>query len=219
MAKIRSVEALDQAIDDEVTWRKQELTTALKLIQQSSGTIRRANIRSGVLILYAHWEGWIKSVARLYIRHVNTKSLPYNCLSDAFLGNALKTKMTEIETASKSLKHNEFAAFLRTDFSKSSALSEDLIRTDSNLSSAVFFDILTRLGLERRGEFILRANLIDAELVDRRNAIAQGEYLDIKIEEYTTLRNAVLDLLELFTDDVRNSASMGNYLASPSPQT
>lgn len=219
MAKIRSVEALDQAIDAEIAWRKQELTTALKLIQQSSGTAQRANVRSGVLILYAHWEGWVKAVARLYIRYVNTKSLPYERLSEAFLGNALKTKMTEIEAATKPLKHNEFAAFLRTDLSKGAALSEELIRTDSNLRSAVFFDILARLGLEQRSQFTLRANLIDTELVDRRNSIAHGEYLDLKLDEYKTLRDAVLGLLELFTDDVRNAASMGKHLAVPMPQT
>jgi hypothetical protein len=65
MAKIRSVEALDDEISAEIAWRKQELTTALKLIQQSTGHTRTANVRSGVLILYAHWEGWVKGVAQL----------------------------------------------------------------------------------------------------------------------------------------------------------
>lgn len=218
MAKIRTVEALDQAIDTEIAWRKQELTTALKLIQQSSGTAQRANIRSGVLILYAHWEGWVKAVSKLYIRYVNTKALPYEHLSEAFLGNALKTKMTEIEAASTPLKHNEFAAFLRADLSKGAALSEDLIRTESNLRPAVFFDILARLGLEQRTQFTLSANLINTELVDRRNSIAHGEYLDLQLDEYKALRDAVMDLLELFTDDVRNSASMGKHLAIPAPQ-
>lgn len=31
MAKIRTVEALDQEIDTEIAWRKQELTTTLQL--------------------------------------------------------------------------------------------------------------------------------------------------------------------------------------------
>ena len=218
MAKIRTVEALDQAIDAETVWRKLELTTALKLVQQSSGPTQRANLRSGVLILYAHWEGWVKAVARLYIRYVNTKSLSYDRLSEAFLGNALKTKMMAIEAATTPLMHNEFAAFIRTDLSKGSSLSESLVRTESNLSSSVFFDVLDRLGIDRRPQFTLRAKMIDADLVDKRNSIAHGEYLDLTPDAFKTLRTDTMELLELFTDDVRNAASTGQYLATPSPQ-
>jgi hypothetical protein len=218
MAKIRTVEALDQAIDAEIIWRKQELTTALKLVQQSSGSEQRANLRSGVLILYAHWEGWVKAVARLYIRHVNTKSISYDLLSEAFLGNALKTKIMAIEAATTPLTHNEFAAFIRTDMPKSATLSEMLIRTESNLSSRVFFDILDRLGLDRRPQFSLRANMIDVDLVNKRNSIAHGEYLDLTPDAFKMLRTDTMALLELFTDDVRNAASTGQYLATPSPQ-
>lgn len=218
MAKIRTVEALDQEIDSEISWRKQELTTTLQMVQRSSGADQRANLRAGVVILYAHWEGWIKSIAKLYIRYVNTKSIPYVLLSEAFLGNALKTRMTSIEEASAPLIHNQFALFLRTGLSKKAALSESLIRTEGNLSSAVFFDILERLGLERRPEYSLKAHLIDNDLVHRRNTVAHGQYLDLTSGDFQLLRTDVLKLLELFTDDVRNAASTGRHLAAPEPQ-
>jgi hypothetical protein len=38
------------------------------------------------------------------------------------------------------------------------------------------------------------------------------------LNDFRSLRTDILDLLELFTDDVRNAASLGNYLATPSPQ-
>lgn len=217
MAKIHTVEALDQAIDAEIAWRKQELSSALKLISKSSGPAQKASLRSGVLILYAHWEGWIKAVARLYVRYVNTKSLPYELLSEAFLGTALKTKMTALEGATTPIIHNQFAAFIQTELSTGAALSEQLVRSESNLSSSVFFDILERLGLELRPQFSLRANMIDSDLVARRNSIAHGEYLDLTPDTFVTLRKNTMELLELFTDDVRNAASTGRHLASPSP--
>lgn len=218
MAKIRSVEALDDAISAEIAWRKQELTTALKLIQQSSGLTRTANIRSGVLILYAHWEGWVKGVAQLYIRYVHTKAYPYESLSEAFLGSALKTKMSEIEAASTPLIHNEFASFIRSGLTARAALSESLIRTESNLSSSIFFDILDRLGLEKRERYALRANMIDQELVHRRNTIAHGQYLELGLDDFQVLRRNTMEILELFTDDVRNAASTGAHLALPADQ-
>lgn len=219
MAKIRTVEALDREIDAEIVWRKQELTTTLQLAQQSSGADQRANLRSGVVILYAHWEGWIKTVAQLYIRYVNTKSISYDSLSEAFLGNALKTKMMAIEQATAPLMHNQFATFMRTGLSKGATLSEGLVRTESNLSSSVLFDILERLGLEKRPLYSLRAKRIDTDLVHKRNTVAHGQYLDLTLDDFRSLRSDILELLELFTDDVRNAASMGKHLDTPTPQS
>jgi hypothetical protein len=218
MAKIRSVEALDDEISAEIAWRKQELTTALKLIQQSTGHTRTANVRSGVLILYAHWEGWVKGVAQLYVRYVNTQRYSYELLSEAFLGNALKTRMTAIDAGTAPLVHNEFASFIRGGLTERAALSESLIRTESNLSSSVFFDILDRLGLERRELYSLRANMIDKELVHRRNTIAHGQHLALGLDDFRVLRTNTMELLEAFTDDVRNSASTGAHLALPADQ-
>jgi hypothetical protein len=215
MAKIRTVEALDHAIDAEIAWRKQELTTALKLVQQSSGIAQRANLRGGLVILYAHWEGWIKTVAQLYVRYVNTMAYPYDQLSMAFLGNALKTKMSSMDEASKPQVHNDFASFIRTELSHKATLSESLVRSESNLSSSVLFDIVDRIGIARRDKYLSRAKMIDAELVDRRNTIAHGEFLDLTIDEFERLRANTLELLELFTDDVRNAASTGQHLANP----
>ncbi|GHG55111.1 hypothetical protein GCM10012320_26690 [Sinomonas cellulolyticus] len=218
MAKIRSVEALDDAISTEVAWRKQELTTTLKVIQQSTGNARRANIRSGVVILYAHWEGWVKVVAQLYIRYVNTQRNSYEKLSDAFLGNALKTRMDAVAMAARPLTHNEFASFVRSGLAERASLSESLVRSESNLSSSVFFEILERLGLERNQLYSLRANMIDQELVHRRNTIAHGQHLELGLDEFQGLRTKTMELLELFTDQVRNAASTGDYLAQPANQ-
>jgi hypothetical protein len=218
VAKIRTVEALDYAIDQEIAWRKRELTTALRLVQQTKGPTQAANLRGGVLLLYAHWEGWVKAVAQLYVRYVNTKALPYIMLSEAFLGNALKTKMSAVGHANTPKTHNEFAAFIRSELTNGAILSEELVRTESNLSSAVFLDILARLGLEPRSQYALRAKMIDMDLVHRRNTIAHGEYLELTRDEFEDLRADTMSLLELFTDDVRNAASTGRHLATPVPQ-
>lgn len=217
MAKIRTVNDLDAAIDSEIAWRKQELTTALRLVSSSSGPIQSAHLRAGVLLLYAHWEGWIKRVAQLYIRYVNTHGYSYDALSPAFLGNALKTRLMAVHQSNTPLVHNEFALFIRTDLAKNAALSETLVRTESNLSSTVLFEILDRLGLPRREKYETRALMIDQDLVHRRNTIAHGDYLDLGADDFRTLRANTMELLELFTDDVRNAAALGSHLALPSP--
>lgn len=217
MAKIRTVEALDEAIDSEIYWRKQELTTTLQLVKQSRGPAQRANLRAGVVILYAHWEGWVKNVAQFYIRYVNSRAYSYDQLSAAFLGTALKSKINSAQDASKSLPHTTFAKFIQTELSSRAALSTDLVRTESNLSSVVFNDIVDRLGLPKRDLYASREKMIDVELVGRRNTIAHGEYLNLGPDDFEALRDGTLTLLSLFTDDVRNAASTDNHLA-PKPK-
>jgi hypothetical protein len=212
MAKLRTVEQLDDAISADIGWRKQELSTALKQVRQASGPAQKASLRAGVVLLYAHWEGWVKTVAQLYVRYVHTMAYPYDQLSTPFLGNALKTKMSIMDETTKPLLHNGFASFIRTELSSRAPLSEDLVRTEFNLSSNVLYDIVERLGLEKRELYVSRAPMIDNDLVHRRNTIAHGEFLD-----FETLRSNVLELLELFTDDVRNAASRGLHLAVPIP--
>lgn len=212
MSKIHTVEQLFDLIDDETAWRKQELSTTFGLIQRTTGVAHAANLRAGVLILYAHWEGWVKNVAQLYVRHVNTRGLFYEQLSDAFLAHALKVKIGEFDQASKSGAHNKFVAFIRGDLGARAKLSEELVRTDSNLSSQVFFDIVERLGLPARPAYESRATLIDRGLVSRRNTIAHGQYLDLNSSDFSELREGILYLLGQFTDDIRNAAVQQDYL-------
>lgn len=215
MQKIRTVEALDRAIDEETSWRLQELTTILRLVDQASGPAQRANLRASVLILYAHWEGWIKNVAQLYVRYVNTKAYSYEQLSTAFLGTALKTKLNEIQQSNSASQHREFASFVQSNLQKRAALSPNLVKTESNLSSTVFYDTLDRLGLPKRNEYISRQKMIDVELVHQRNTIAHGEFIDLNSSDFRTLRNGILEILSIFTDDVRNSASTEQHLLNP----
>jgi hypothetical protein len=215
MSRMRSAEDLEDEISKETAWRKQELTTARKLVQESTELTQEAHLRGGVLLLYAHWEGWIKSVSQLYIRYVNAQAHPYNELSSAFLGNALKTRIASVDNANAPRLHNDFAAFLQSGLGQGARLSEELVRTESNLSSKVLADILLRLGMLARSEYVMRANMIDEELVNRRNRIAHGRYLSLSPEDFLRLHQSVLVLLELFTDDIRASVTEKKYLLSP----
>lgn len=211
MAKLRSVENLEDAIAEEIAWRKQELATTKRAVRRSSGAARAAHLRSGVLFLYAHWEGWIKAVAQLYVRHVNSQSLTYSDLSVAFLGQALKVQINKIADSSTASSHNDFARFLLLNMGQGARLSEDLVQTQSNLSSAVLSDIVTRLGLPKHRLYETRSNLVDQELVYRRNQIAHGRFLELDSDTFYKLQDDVIELLELFTDDVRNAASTKSY--------
>lgn len=69
------------------------------------------------------------------------------------------------------------------------------MRTDSNLSSQVFFGIVERQGLPVRLAYESRATLIDRGLVSRRNTIAHGQCLDLNSSDFSNLREGTIYLL------------------------
>ena len=64
--KIKNIEELEDRIDGELAWRKKELISIKNDIRSSENkdiSERSRLIRSGIAMLYAHWEGAIKSLA------------------------------------------------------------------------------------------------------------------------------------------------------------
>ena len=61
--KIKDLTSLEEKIDDELAWRKKELTS-IKVDVESSETKQKSEqyraIRSGIAMLCAHWERDIK---------------------------------------------------------------------------------------------------------------------------------------------------------------
>ena len=90
--KIKDLATLEEKIDNEMAWRKKELTS-LKVDVESSKTKEKSEqsraIRSGIAMLYAHWEGAIKSIAEYYLVYVSGLNLKYGELKNNFLAIAL----------------------------------------------------------------------------------------------------------------------------------
>ena len=71
--KIRNLNELEEKIDVELAWRKKELTSIKIDVDESEkkGQSEQSKaIRIGIIMLYAHWEGAIKSVAEFYLAYV-----------------------------------------------------------------------------------------------------------------------------------------------------
>lgn len=213
MAKVRTLLDLEDKITAETAWRKQELALIRSNVALSAGVAQSVAVRSAIALLYAHWEGWIKNVGILYIRFVNTQGHRLDDLSAPFLGNALKTRIDGISESRRARGHTEFASLVVSGLHGRAALSESLIDTGSNLKSELMLDILDRLGLSA-DFFEMRQNMIDEELLKRRNSVAHGQYEVLEKNDYLNLHENVASLLAQFTTLVLNAASSKAYLSS-----
>lgn len=209
--KIRTLSQFEEAVDRETSWRKRELTSIKLAVDSSRASKVQLPLRSGITLLYAHWEGWIKSISTMYVEFVAIKGLKYSQLSESFLGIALRTNVNQLNESKTSLLHNRFASFVISDGLDSKApLSADVIRTESNLSSSVLKDIVSRVGI-RYDPYELNENLIDKKLVHSRNTIAHGNHLNADLDSFNLLYNKIRDLLDTFTTDILVAARTESY--------
>ena len=85
--KIVDLDALIDKIDSELSWRKKELSALKFNVEESRNFIEAEQsrfIRMGLAMLYAHWEGAIKSLAEYYLNYVANQHLYYKKLKDSF---------------------------------------------------------------------------------------------------------------------------------------
>lgn len=218
MTKIYTVENLDDTLSDAIVWRKKELATIKSLVlsgRKTSNNSPNCLIRSGIAMLYAHWEGFVKESSTAYLEFVSRKQLNYEDLASNFIAFAMKNKLNEATQTNKTMVHNEVAEFFLSGLHQRCQISFDdgAVNTESNLSSVVLKNIIYMLGLDYSG-FESKEKLIDEKLLKRRNHIAHGKYLTVSETEFLEIYDEVVAMMELLRTQISNSASLEMYKRS-----
>ena len=213
--KIRTENDLQDAIDSELAWRKRELSAVRSNIASARKFAKDTAIRAGIALLYAHWEGSIKNVAAYYLEYVATLKLPYRQLKPNFLAIALKYDLKSFEESNKATVHTSIVrSVIQNQEIKSNIPVEGIIKTNSNLNSEIFVEIMATLGLEH-SEYESSFKLIDTVLLQKRNMIAHGEHLetlDLDEDRYYEIHDKILGLIQMFANQVSNAVSLKLYL-------
>jgi hypothetical protein len=209
--KIRSAEELQSLLDEDFAWRRKELTVIFTNIKSSKPLQLNTNIRIGVVMLYAHWEGFIKNAAELYLIYVACKKLNYSELSNNFIAISLKSKLKLFEETNKNTLHTQLIEFLLGDLnSRAQIPSEEIIKTQSNLNSEILKEILSTIGVEY-SQYELKEKFIDSQLLKIRNSVAHGQSPDINEEEFYILYSEISKLMTAVKTDITNNAILSNY--------
>ncbi|NER20270.1 MAG: hypothetical protein F6J96_05975 [Symploca sp. SIO1C2] len=210
---IRTVEQLNDKLSSDLLWRKKELTEVKSLVESKniSEQRHRALIRSGVCILYSHWEGFVKFAANSYLEYVRLQRLTYRELSTNFLALAMKERLKEAKDTNKPSLYIPVCDFFLSELDQRCSLPKDIVSTASNLSSEILKEITALLGIDF-SEYSRKSVLIDTKLLKTRNTIAHGNYLIFDTEEYIELHREVINMLDLFRNQIENAAIKQEYL-------
>ncbi len=210
--KIRTVEELQELIDEDWAWRLKELNFLKKNIKKNIKHPEiKTHLRSCIVLLYAHWEGFIKNAAENYLTYVALKGFKYNELIHCFIALGLKSKLLQCETTNSSSIHTQVVEFLLEKLSQRAEIPyQNIIKTESNLNSKRLKDILITIGLDYT-PYETNSNFIDSILLHNRNTIAHGQKIRIEEKEFKILFQKIIDMLRGIKNEIINAAFCESY--------
>ncbi|MFM6244722.1 MAG: MAE_28990/MAE_18760 family HEPN-like nuclease [Dolichospermum sp.] len=218
--KIRTLEQLSDKLAQELAWRKKELSILKSLIDSKSSETAKRNplLRSGITMLYAHWEGFVKVSANSYVEFVAMQKLSYNQLANNFIALAMKDQLDQAKETEKATIYNEVAEFFMTRLNERSVIKYEFRITTSNLSSSVFKEIICMIGLDY-SFYESKEVLMNEKLLQQRNSIAHGNYLEIDQKDYDELHTIVIGMMDTLRNQIDNAASIKQYCCQSSSNT
>lgn len=213
MAKIRTLAQLQEALDDEMGWRIKEISD-FKLVTKTQASGSRTFIRAGLALVYAHWEGFIKGASEHYLNFVDNQGHIYRDLKTCFSVFGLKTQLRLLSESRKAQPSIVALDFVFDEIDKPAKMNmSSAINTESNLTSKVFANIVASLDISI-SPYETKFNLIDESLVNRRNKVAHGEYLDLSQIDFIILADEILQMMRSYKTDIENAASLKTYKRS-----
>jgi hypothetical protein len=212
MGKIRTANNLLEAITEDITWRKKEISYIYFQVQDKKAKDECYYlIRCGILILYAHWEGFVKKTTETYLELICNKGLKINNIITPLRVLHLKKIIYPVVKENNTEKfYKAVCNFIDKPNDHFNVRYGKVLSIDDNLNSNVFRNILSYLGLDYTF-FKDKEDIIDSVLVHNRNNIAHGQNYRLSFQEYEDLHTNVLALIESFRTEIENKAVQGKY--------
>lgn len=212
--RIRDAGELQRALDDDFSWRVQELQNvqqiASKLRSHASGTM----LRAAIPLIYAHYEGFIKISAISYASFISNSGLKFYELKTCMRGVRAMQKVHQI---SEIARRFSAAGLLLEEIigltnETASIPLQDYISNVGNLDFDVLCQILDLLHLNS-AYYQGRKAFIEETLLRNRNGIAHGERYPIDDALFIDLHAGVLSIIRSFKTDIENAVTLKTYLA------
>jgi len=175
MTNVRSREECLNAIQADSAWRKKEIATLKKRLNAHDDGDKGALLRSSVVMVYAHWEGFVKTACELYLAHINEMISRRSIQPSKHFTNLLMWKMLR-KKGDHTVVKNPVPFLQMCDewpCSPGELLPLDIVNMESNLNSDVLKKITAIIDVDY-SYFESKIHLIDDSLLKIRNDIAHG---------------------------------------------
>lgn len=222
---MQTPEALDKKLQRELGWRKKELFVMAEQIRDAEQEVLNTAIRAGIVLLYAHWEGFVKKAARAYLEFVSKNiykhRLRYLDLSQGLLAFILQHHL--LEKWQQTEKNWGIPVYM-TDFFLT-RLSEPAQLPDVKNAAMLntwklewdnFYEIMVMLGLDFSSyQSRTTKNLLNRRLFQNRCVVAHGDrhFPDgLDKSRYLDVQSEVIALMEAVHQQIYQAAVQKAYL-------
>jgi len=222
VGNLKDCDKLIDKIDQELSWRKKELTQLRFIVSTASPENELTILRSSIVLLYAHWEGMVKKLLSLYLEHIVDQKLHNNELKPNFYAMSLSSEFEQFKNTKKVYHYiNLTNTILNSTNSIPQIQSDKIIDTKSNLNSELFKELMALLDLDS-SIHDTSFNLIDERLLARRNGIAHGENrkrFPLDKEEYYDIHVRIVQIMDDLATQIKDSAINKSYRKAPDNET
>ena len=213
---IRSIYDLNEYLDSELAWRKRELTTAKFLAAKAKPSTLEHHVlvKYAFCLLYSHWEGFIKRAGAAYLSYLSRLGLTQREAASSILAYCLIGRFRSVGDIRK--------------FTPISAIIDDLIgpgrdalnipwehlSEDRSVLNPSLLQEIAHVTCIEYTVYATKEKLLEERLIKTRHSIVHGDRVDVDWDDYQDLHSEVIDLMELFRDQVENSIALQSYKRS-----
>ncbi|WP_339288659.1 MAE_28990/MAE_18760 family HEPN-like nuclease [Paenibacillus sp. FSL E2-0201] len=215
---LKELESLEDAIEKDLSWRKRELLQLRMAIKKNNTSLGKSTlIRSGISLLCAHWEGFVRSAANYYVLYIIDNKFKVNELTNNFVAFFVRETFSKIEDTKKISVYTSVLDYIDRSSTRKFTLEytdepfNRIINTESNLSFKLFKEILISLNLDY-SRYKLRDKYIDYEMLKQRHEIVHGEDYRRKDYNYEELYNQVIWIMEDFKNQIVDAAEEKRHI-------
>lgn len=214
MTKYITAEQCIAVIHADSAWRKKEISSIGNVIAAADDSEKPYLIRCGLVMLYAHWEGFVKHAASTYILHINERVSRFGASLNEHFTSLLIWRSIQDRGDYPHTKNpcGFLDAMENWKATPAKLLSDKMIDTESNLTSSVFRKIVKTIDISVE-DFSARFNMIDEKILGHRNKIAHGQRLQFQIKDYEETDREVRELLALFQSKIEDCVQAGVFIA------
>ncbi len=210
MARIDTIDKLASKIDRDLAWRKKEL-----IALNSHAETHRDNkhiLRAVFPLICAHYEGFLKKSAEIYLQHVSDLRIPLIELKHAFAPFILKSEFMRCDGSKRASVRAQVIANYAEVLNIPMIISDpkSFIDTESNPKPDVLTEILESLAVDP-SSFQTKFTFINDSLLKSRNAIVHGEFCDVSFNEFQDVMNTTLEIMEEIKDLLLDSSINAVY--------
>lgn len=210
IVKMQNILEFRSDMEDSLSWRVNEFL-ALKNLLRSDNSV--PVVKTLIVMLYAHFEGFFKDCLECYIKYINSTNLTLSNFIDTVITASLSREYMAFEDSNRKCKEltsvppaEEFLhkyhrrreltkKFTSNYLDKKIRIDEKIINTKSNLDYGVLQENLYILGFDYN-YFMDKQNNI-TKLVRLRNSVAHGSQREpIDFSEFEKIEEDILGIME-----------------------